>query len=117
MTDQEINESVARKLGWTSPGPPPDSPTWKMPDGGYDFVPDYCHSIEAAWEVVEYLEKTFNVRLLDLNRWERKPEHLQENWVFQIRTEPYAIIEAGGDTAPVAICLAFLKMDEAKTST
>src|SRR5258708_7059883 len=50
MTDQEINEAVARKLGYC---------TTKYRKNGclrpyyIQHEKDYCHSIEAAWEIME----------------------------------------------------------------
>ena len=86
MTDTELNESVARKLGWL-----------RTPLN--EFVPDYCHSIAAAWEIVEKLRP--NIVLYDLGR----------KWVVS-RSCYEGIGETLGEaaTAPMAICLAFLKL-------
>lgn len=87
MTDQEINEAVARKLGWES------HPSyivknridWKTPKGGdRNKLPDYCHDIKAAWEIVEFLNSR-NYRII-----------LKQ-------------------AAPMAICLAFLELKSKKT--
>lgn len=94
--EKSVNAAVARKLGWNPPGPPPDSPTWKKPDGSYDFVPPYSTEIKAAWEIVE---KQHRVKL----------EYLLGEWQCQIDDE-----FAATDTAPMAICLAFLKLINTK---
>lgn len=86
MTETEINELVARKLGWKSP----------ISNQGTNLLdtPDFCHSIEAAWE----LTKEFKGELMLVqykNEWVAK-------WGLW-KT-------ARADTAPMAICLAFLKL-------
>lgn len=104
MTDTEINELVARKLGWTidqtgayKPGDDPQA---------YD-VPDYCHDIKAAWEVVEkhicvsdeyYFCLEFNAMY-----WEAGWRTTDKN---------HAVGWSSADTAPMAICLAFLKLEK-----
>lgn len=87
MTDQEINHAVARKLK------------------GEDtrLIKDYCHSIEAAWEIVGYMAKQhFGVSV--------SHDNLRDLWQCGIESikEPGQYETA--DTAPMAICLAFLKL-------
>lgn len=66
MTDQEINEKVAKRLGWTDIKDGSElgygikwigkNPNKKDPPSGwdgFDSLPDFCTSISAAWEVVE----------------------------------------------------------------
>jgi starvation-inducible outer membrane lipoprotein len=71
MTDQEINEAVARKLGKPAVNSEPhqfshghrvtfsgkclDGDCGQVDGIGYR-VPDYCHSIAAVWEVTPYLD-------------------------------------------------------------
>lgn len=93
-TDQEINELVAKKLGWIHcPGLEPLS--WQRPDNGMlDALPDYCHSIEAAFEIAKTLSKIFTLqRLEDLKLW-----------ICRIGISPGQV----ESTAPRAICRAFL---------
>jgi hypothetical protein len=97
MTDQEpmskanINEAVARKLGYTE--------ILKEP-------PDYCRSIEAAWEVLEAMNKKGYVTV---ERGILEPEwQCSINWAEGEQTD-FLIIELA-DTAPLAICKAFLKL-------
>lgn len=54
MTGQEINEAVARKLGWESYA---GKKFWKRGEEIIEDVdlPNYCHSIAAAWEIVEFV--------------------------------------------------------------
>lgn len=113
MTNQEINEAVARKLGCKviSGGKlivRPDAI-----DEAPDYMPDYCHSIEAAWEVVEHLKnhsvsihKTdpTSVWLCSIFSWDGYPR----------ASERKEEVEAEADTAPMAICLSFLKLEEPK---
>lgn len=111
MTDQEINEAVARELGWKPRNYDPLSldpitriPCFTAPNGDlYDHLPDFCHSIQAAWEIVEHLYKNHPTWVFCLRAW---PKCVRAEWVLDL-IERYA--EA--DTAPRAICLAFLKLE------
>ena len=100
MTDSELNEAVARKLGWTY-HEDTKPVCWQVPESGtYLREPwDYCHSIEAAWEIVgnhdiciKNYRGVWNCVLTKL---------VDGRWVN-------AEVEA--DTVPMAICLAFLKL-------
>ena len=98
VTDQEINEAVARKLGFDvlSGGtlmvkPQPDEDAEKA-----ERLPDYCHSIETAWEIID---KGF------VNGVHQDP--LLKGWAAYVGNTPIS----KADTAPMAIALAFLKLD------
>jgi hypothetical protein len=110
MSDNEINEAVAQKLRWKAKvlhecAAPACNLKMVEP------TPDYCGSIAAAWEIVEWFEKSqirFSLGLLPVmpekQRWEilwARPQTLSTDFVPTI----YA------DTAPMAICLAFLKLN------
>lgn len=91
MTNQEINEAVAKKLGWDN-----------KPFHGYirPNMPNYSTDISAAWEVVEkhqislkYYGEAWDCTLTKL---------LDGRWINA---------ESTADTAPMAICLAFLKLE------
>lgn len=111
MTNQEINEQVARKLGWTelflseNIGCMDIAGKRHLTDRMNSTVPKYCERIEAAWEIVG----TFHPRL-GMSLY----QHLQPpyGWTCLIYTtmteEPTARERA--DTAPLAICKAFLKL-------
>lgn len=108
MDDNELNALVARGLGWTNPkGPKCGGPREGHDHGDfyacYEVGPDYCHDIKAAWEVVELITK-------ENERKQCGPivrlEH-DGKWHFRIGHD---IVQA--DTAPMAICLAFLKLEE-----
>lgn len=106
MTDQEVNIAVARKLGWEPRNYDPQSiepikriPCFTAPNGDlYANVPDYCHSIAAALEIIEkgFLDGV-QIRISD------------GKWIAGKRGEE---IEKSipADTAPRAICEAFLKL-------
>lgn len=108
MTPEEINEAVARELGWTRCNDEDegeirwhsDRPLEPGTLGGTctSELPDYCRDIKAAWEIVEYGEIGYEV-------------HRYPNSYFTatIRTKGLNIKEKA-DTAPMAICLAFLKV-------
>lgn len=87
MTDQEINEVVARKLGHVP--------------GKSSGMPDYCHSIEAAWEILEAVASRGT-------HWEMSKA--DSGYTVFIREDDYPYVTEA--TAPMAICLAFLKLGD-----
>lgn len=88
-SNPEINEAVALKLGYSSE----EASTGE----GYDF----SDSIEAAWEVIEKIRQTELVALC----WHDGAWHCEVNCVDGERP-----IDEEADTAPLAICKAFLKL-------
>lgn len=110
MTDQEINEAVARKLGWTdlflsqNIGVMDIAGKRNPTDTLNSTVPEYCKRIAAAWDVVDWLE---------LNKlwWNLSYDPVVKRFLF--RYGPFALQgenqQASADIAPMAICLAFLK--------
>jgi hypothetical protein len=106
MTDKEINEAVARKLGWVRCCNPKTMENGKIIDcfgwskGGSHFherYPDYVTDIRAAWEIVECWQKEGFIFSLYY-------EPIEKNWRCAFMETVIA------DTAPRAICLAFLKL-------
>lgn len=91
LVTQEINEAVARKLGW--------KPNERLRHVlAVQFPPNYCHDMAAAWEIVESLDMTtyINCPAVGGKKW-----HVafgDQGW-----TED--------NSAPMAICLAFLKLE------
>ncbi len=104
MTNKSINEAVARKLG-----------------ADYilhtEEVPDYCTDIRAAWEIptkipfadddkikdglaFQLMRRTENEMVSEVKIWEA-------GWA---RYDECLMVSAYADTAPMAICLAFLKL-------
>lgn len=85
LSDQELNEAVARKMGHqiaTKEG------LHIMGKDGFVYdMPAYSTDIEAAWEIVKYLES--KVKEMGNTAWGSE-----------------------ADTAPRAICEAFLKLCE-----
>lgn len=99
-TPEEINDAVARKLGWKQAGPMKHDPlnVYLKKDGErIEGLPDYCHSIEAAWEVLESWK----------GHWELHRQNGHFDFILYRRSEQY---DGQADTAPMAICLAFLKL-------
>lgn len=103
-TKHEINEAVARKLGIPRIEVTPES------EESFEVkLPDYCGSIAAAWEVVERLHPLHGITLV---------QHLQPTYgwsceMWTARTEePDFTVRV--DTAPMAICMAFLKLEDGK---
>lgn len=104
MTNQEINEAVARNLGWIV-----NEYSWgfkwardksvQCADMMSDSPPDYCTSISAAWEIVEKISLGGRIGIHVMNKITS----------ISLRTETgYYTSEA--ETTPMAICLAFLKL-------
>lgn len=109
MTDGEINLAVAIKLGWVknemgwqSPLQQRQYPAWS------DFEPpEYCYEMSVAWEIVSKITKDgegrIAVELYSTNRTHictiKKWEHSE-----------MLIAQEKADSAPMAICLAFLKI-------
>ena len=109
MTDQEINEAVAKKLG----GERRTLPDAYLEDGTVvRHYPDYCRSIAAAWEIVE---KFPSMGLFRTNKgnWYCCPnfglsEESEGEWYF--RAEKNSPFESLASTPAMAISLAFLKL-------
>jgi len=101
MTNQEINEAVGKKLGLDVRQCPIHMMTSCC---GRNGIPDYCTDIKAAWEMVESLSKEFCFVEVSFDR-------IRLLWQCSYDQEgPGAIFFATADTAPRAICLAFLKL-------
>jgi hypothetical protein len=104
MTNQEINEAVARKLGWTLSGglgwmsPPiyrkPDDVICQKPN-----PPDYAGSIQAAWEILEYLCKHGKPPII----WMCEDGEACISFKYDEMVTDILPV-------PLAICLAFLKL-------
>lgn len=104
MTSQEINEAVARKLGWHWNDDKVSGGHWHYDGGCYDNLPGYCHSIEAAWEIVEHLAK--NNLLVEIKQHGLgKP-----SYAVYISNSIELLCGVAYESAPLAICLAFLKL-------
>ena len=99
MTNQEIDEQVARKLGHPSEvgcdcGDSICNEQWqKVPPK------NYCTDIKAAWEIVDKMP-WFCLSKDEGDKW--------SVWDMPGTEEAETICSA--DTAPMAICLAFLKL-------
>lgn len=108
LSDQELNEAVARKLGWEEHPYPHGVKLWFHPIYATLPVPvkDYCHSIAAAWEIIEILETGWIFKLHHRIDW--NAEFFHDEVTRHANDKRYATSSA--DTAPKAICLAFLKL-------
>lgn len=111
MTDSEINEAVAIKLGWELINELVDidgfvcDQTWKR---GEDIrrhakgkVFRYTEEIEKAWEIMEHLHPTNCVDVFS------RPAHYVAKIIGNREVDIYMAL---AETAPMAICVAFLKM-------
>lgn len=87
-TPEAINEAVARKLGCTFSG-----------DRHPPQFKDYCHSIEAAWEILTDHCDTWEI-------------FCNGSTVDVTLSKSHNTAGHEADTAPMAICLAFLKLDD-----
>ena len=105
MTNQEINEAVHKKLGGDKVVEPVLLHTTNEIFMQHIPAKDYCGSIQAAWEVVGWITKTSRSFSLYVNSGRK--------WTCSIgswgNVEPDAEVNLA-DTAPMSICLAFLKL-------
>ena len=115
MTPAQVNEAVGKKLGLDIRKCPIHLMTACC---GRNDIPDYCGSIAAAWEIVEkcpmalvpFSNGHWYATTMDM------PE--MEGECFEIWTQSNCATKdecscgrcAIADTAPMAICLAFLKL-------
>lgn len=116
MTNTEINEQVARKLGWyeemlpsyISPWTGKEcglKPTLRNPKtGNSDTIPPYSTSIAAAWEILASLVDAGATVAVDNDDWDEGDWHC---WIYR---GPEDHSDGYGATAPMAICLAFLNL-------
>ena len=138
MTEQEINEAIARKLGWKKiesdgglngwwRGPleeivaDPDFPEdTSLLQTSSPQVSPYCTSISAAWEI---MEKTKCLSLVPTDKgWHVSSSNgkAEEGECIELwyptncmtRNEDGCLKCAIADTAPMAIALAFLKLKD-----
>lgn len=91
MTDQELNEAVAVKLGWKVK---------------YEYgakIPDYCNSISAAWEILIWIrERPFSERM-------KFAKNVSEGTKVEgVKIDPFYWMLF--NSTPRAICEAFLKL-------
>lgn len=103
MTDRDVNEAVARELGWKNPCLFQNDERHPVCECPFK-IPDYCHSIEAAWELVTTFLASralgrFKLKKMTVTRW-----HATFDDSFIERAESVA------DTVPRAICEAFLAL-------
>jgi hypothetical protein len=123
VTNHEINEAVARKLGWIDIQPSSNPKIFYGFRGDTDemqLIPDYCTSIAAAWEIVE--KQSMALVPFSSGRWYATTIDMPEteNECFEIWTQSNCATEnecscgccVVADTAPMAICLAFLKLED-----
>ena len=104
VTTQELDEAVARKLG-AKPKihliHDPIEGAYSNHAVAYEYRP-YSTSIEAAWEIVEKIRQSELVALC----WHDGYWHCEINCCDGKRE-----IDEEADTAPMAICKAFLALD------
>lgn len=96
MTDSEINEAVGIKLGFSK-----TSYGWNGPKAIFSVLPDYCHDIKAAWEIVDKFEQFDLHKNWDSGKWKCGIGTWDDGGKRQ---------ELISFSAPMAICLAFLKL-------
>lgn len=119
MTDDEINEAVARKLGDTAYCGCGD-PVSDHGKGEFEGemvcchafckcesikIPDYCHSIEAAFEIVE---KYRHSKVTVGYRFELIDHDVE--WYCGWANDSGWLATGEAESPAMAICLAFLKL-------
>lgn len=106
-TDAELNEQVARRLGWRKHKVSPKLHFNVVTGHSCSDLPNYVGDIGAAWEVWEHIaHKTDWAITIETNGNE------YECWLSH-STERQIIVQA--DTGPRAICKVFLKLTEGQT--
>lgn len=105
MTYTEINEAVARKLGWK----PDTCKCWPGHTVHCEIAPkDYCHSIAAAWEVWDKMSMKYFLTLeTEAGEFGR---NIVKVWKNDGKDCGWVIEDIYANTAPLAICLAFFKL-------
>lgn len=110
MPPQEINEAVARGLGWIDSDFPVKGRGWiklEVQPGSWTYLdayPNYCHDIKAAWEIVDNLHGRYFVVIQESTQG--------RGWdcgFWQPQSHDPSSQFYSADTAPMAICLAYLK--------
>lgn len=96
VTDQEKNELVARKLGWSK----------RLSYIPEEPIPRYCASITAAWKIIRYCEDELPLYQIDLSH-----NRSGSSWFCTLGTKYQNNQSVEAPTAPLAIVDAFLKME------
>jgi hypothetical protein len=101
-----LNEQVALARGWTKCEHDYPSPHWVTPDGNTHFQnpSDYEHDIAAAWELVDWAD-SYQIQVSSEGNG-RTVAYLRKANIGR---------PGFGDTAPEAICRAFLITREEKS--
>jgi hypothetical protein len=121
VTTAEINEAVARKLGDWEYVPASDGSDayWRRPtlrdDKGrmirpaeFPFLPDYATNIADAWDIVDHLVEKQDVWEVSIHMSGGGRQN--GDWCVTI-TDNGEQHHYDADTAPLAICKAFLALE------
>jgi|ERR1051326_4080655 hypothetical protein len=113
VTDGEVNIAVARKLGWIIDKTSDYLPWYGRPNGQplvamVRELPAYSTSIEVAWAIVEFTKTKGLLFQLDNHQ---DAEH--DLWTAEFINSAGEIeADDSADAASLAICNAFLKLQE-----
>lgn len=110
MTDTDLNEVVARKLGLNIY--PFEPHTTEKPC--VHSVPDYCGSIQAAWEIIQFVIDSHEKQINETGHSETPSFALRMGPVGRWHCDFGNSGDAGWyqPTAPMAIVKAFLKLPD-----
>lgn len=111
---REINEKVAQRLGWTRNDDRYRGIQYRQGNMYTPDLPNYAGSIADAWEVVEHLTKDSPYRKYEVGLAHRGFQaHV---WITNDPLMPNnrIVADAIAETAPLAICRAFLALEESK---
>lgn len=106
MTNQEINEAVARKLGWEKNKTLPDVTGLGRPNNAHWYRDGIISSVAAPAAYATDISAAWEILTDRCQEW-----HLDcKGTVTATLRIDYEHLEAEADTAPLAICKAFLKL-------
>ena len=112
LPPEELNRAIWEALGWVHFETKIYSKLWHHPADHTEytserFMPDYAHSIEAAWELVEGWNNQESMCLMNLHYLGSHPRGMVYQCELRyIGESKYIVAEA--DTAPLAISRTWL---------
>lgn len=108
MTPQEINEQIAKRLGYPLIKVTPIDSSGKDEESFHIQTPNFCGEIVAAWEIIDFIGDEYCSVSKCLEQFEGHRWQAQVGSLSLISSK----LTAYADTPSMAIARAFLKMEE-----